>query len=205
MERLTVLSAERFALQPDRDEVFGWLQCNAQAACHAAFAADWEPAVRLLRENMAPCAAIAREGGDSLTVFLTLGAAVERRIDLLFSRGEYVLGSLLNTLCDEMLFQMDAQAAEMLRALLAAEHLHMADRQEPVLDFSAAEQRRRFAPMQALFPAVRISEHGTISPAKSMMYGVTLSREACGVTSLHDCARCSQLNCPYRTAERREE
>lgn len=197
MDEVTVFGSEHFTLHPDAPEVFGWLGCAENMPCFAAFSGAWTEAEHLLRESIHPQAALA-EHGDLVTVFLTLGSACENCVDTLFQQQKYVLASLLNTLCDEMLFQMNHQFSDLLRQRLQAEHRYMAARLEPGVDFPPDIQRQRFLPLQTIFPDVKISDTGILTPAKSMMYCVTLTQHECDITNLHDCSKCSQKDCIYR-------
>ena len=200
MEKLTVFGADRFDLLPDRVEAFAWLACGEGLPCRDVFEAEWQAATELLRKTAAPQAAILREDAAAMSVFITLGPGAERRAADLFRRERYVLGSLMNTLCDQTLFQMDRQLSPLLQELLAAEGLFIATRLEPRVDLSPAEQRRRFSPLKEALPFARVSRRGALYPAKSMMYCLTLTAEPCGQRLLHDCARCGQTDCPYRDA-----
>ena len=132
-----------------------------------------------------------------MTILLTLGNRAESLSFSLFQRREYIAGSLLNVLCDEMLFQIDDRAESVLRELLAREGLSMARRAEPGHGLDAAEQEHFFERIGSTIPEAHLTEHGALFPAKSMMYGVDLSREECHV-ALHDCSRCPKKDCLYR-------
>ncbi len=199
METITVYTGEHFPIQPDRAEVFRWLQCGGELPCRTAYEAAWDQAVLLLRQTAVPQAAVFREEESFLTILLTLGSRPESLASRLFQRQEYLTGSLLNVLCDELLFQMDERAFVLLRRDLAGEGLAMTGRTEPGAGFSVADQGRCLARMEHVMPDVRISEHGMISPAKSMMYRMTLSRQDCASVRLHDCASCPQKDCLYRS------
>ncbi len=201
MEKITVYSGDCFPVRPDREEVFSWLQCGGERPCREAYEAAWDHAAALLRQTAAPRAAVLREDKDLLTILLTIGGQAEARSSLLFQRQEYIAGSLLNVLCDELLFQMDRRASVLLQRALTEEGLSMISRAEPGNGLSAADQRRCLARMEHEMPGIRISEHGIISPAKSMMYRLTLSHQGCGSISLHDCAACPQKDCMYRKAK----
>lgn len=201
MEKITVYSGEHFPIQPDQAEVFRWLQCGGELPCRAAYEAAWDQAVLLLRQTAAPQASVLREGTDRLAILLTLGSRAESLASRLFQRREYITGSLLNVLCDELLFQMDRRADLLLQRDLAEEGLSMTQRAEPGDGLSVAEQRRCLAQMKHVMPETRISEHGMIFPAKSMMYRVTLSPQGCGSVLLHDCANCPQKECMYRSVK----
>ena len=200
MEKITVYSGEHFPIQPDKAEVFRWLQCGEELPCRAAYESAWDQAVLLLRQTAAPQAAVLREE-DRLSILLTLGSQAETLASRLFQQQEYITGSLLNVLCDELLFQMDHRADLLLQSDLAGERLSMAERAEPGAGLSVAEQRRCLSQLEHVIPDVHISEHGIISPAKSMMYRVTLSRQGCGSVLLHDCANCPQKECLYRSVK----
>ena len=200
MDRITVYAGDCFPIQPDQAEVFGWLQCGRELPCRTAYESAWDEAAALLRQTAAPRAAVLREGADRLMILLTLGSRAEAMASRLFQQKEYITGSILNVLCDELLFQMDHRAALLLQRDLAEEGLFMTGREEPGLGLSVADQRRCLSRMAHVIPEARLSAHGVISPAKSMMYRVTLSRQGCGSISLHDCANCPQKECLYRSA-----
>ncbi|MBR5110616.1 MAG: hypothetical protein IK099_10510 [Clostridia bacterium] len=201
MEKITVYAGEHFPVQPDQAEVFRWLQCGMGLPCRPAYETAWDQAVLLLRQTAAPRAAVLREGADRLAILLTLGNRAEALASSLFQRQEYITGSLLNVLCDELLFQMDRRAALLLQRDLEEEKLFMASREEPGAGLSVPDQQRCLEQMKRAMPDVRISEHGMISPAKSMMYRLVLSRQCCGSALLHDCASCPQKDCLYRSVK----
>ena len=202
MEKQMIFPANRFRLVPDRDEVFAWLQCDA-GLCRAAFEREWTPALQLLEETMAPMAVCAQRNANALTVFLTIGMETEKRVTALFREERYILGSLLNTLCDEMLFQMDSQLANALQRELAAEHLYMAERLEPRVHLSPETLQADFSGLQSMAPFARVTASGVLYPAKSMLYRIVLTGEPRSVSALHDCARCNQADCLYR--DRKQE
>lgn len=197
MEMITVLDQKVFEPRPDREEVFSWLRCGEGLPCREAYEAAWEEAAEMLRREADPRAVILRERPDRITLLITLGRGPEERVSALFREGRYVEGELLNVLCDEMLFQMDDRTENVLRSLLAREGMSMARRAEPGYGLDAAEQEHFFERIGSTIPEAHLTEHGALSPAKSMMYGVELSREECH-TALHDCSRCPKTDCLYR-------
>ena len=199
MAEMMIFGPDRFLLEPSREEVFSWLMCTEELPCYRAFDTEWEAAVALLHACISPYAAFVRESENSMTVFITLGPQAEAEITRLFEAQHYVAASLLNTLCDEMLFQMDRQAAAIMEDVLAPEGLHIAARMEPVVDLAPDDLSRLSRPLLDAFPDVRVTRQGMLFPTKSMMYCVSLSSTACDNEALHDCSRCSQTNCLYRT------
>ena len=201
MEKITFYSGDCFPIRPDREEVFRWLQCSEDLPCHDAFLSAWDRAVALLTETAAPQAAALREAEDRLSILLTLGPRSEEHVTRLFRDRDYITGSILNVLCDELLFQMDTLAFALLKRGLAVEGLSAATREEPGIDYPVKDQKFCLKELRPLFPWLSISEHGVISPAKSMMYRVMLSHRDCGHVSLHDCASCPQTDCLYRSVK----
>ena len=201
MEQLTVFGPERFTLKPNRNEVFKWLQCDEQLPCYCTYTAAWDESVSLLQASIAPRAALVRAEDGAVSMFMTLGPEAETQITQLFCQERYVIASLLNTLCDEMLFQMDRQAGALLEEAFMSEGLHIATLMEPMLDLAPDDMLRRIQPMLRAFPFVRVSRQGTLFPTKSMMYSITLTHEDCRKHSLHDCSKCSQVNCLYRSVK----
>ena len=199
MEKLTVFGPESFTLKPDREEVFKWLLCEEHLPCFDVYSSSWDEAVSILHDCVSPHAALLRDEDESVTLFITLGPEAEARITGLFEQQRYVMASLLNTLCDEMLFQMDRQAVILLEEALAPEDLHVTAWLEPMVDLSPQDLVKRFQPLLSAFPYARISHQGMLFPTKSMMYCVPLSHDGCQQPSLHDCSRCGQKNCLYRS------
>ena len=202
MEKLTIFGPERFALRPDKQEVFKWLQCGEHLPCYSTFSDSWDQAVSMLQKCISPHVVMLRSTDEAATVFITLGPEAEAHVTELFEEQRYIAASLLNTLCDEMLFQMDGQAVALLEEALAPEGLHAASLQEPLVDLSPAELLSHLEPLRSVFPYLNISRHGTLFPTKSMMYRVALTREGCGQSSLHDCSRCNQTTCLYRSSKK---
>ena len=194
---ITVLGKETFIPRPDRAEVFAWLRCGEDAPCRGAYERAWDGAAGMLLKEADPHAVILREKPDRLILLITLGRRPEERVSALFREGRYIEGEVLNVLCDQMLFQMDDRAEHVLRDLLAREGLSMGIRLEPGNGLGRDEQRHFFGRIGSMFPDARLTEHGALFPAKSMMYAVTLSRESCGIR-LHDCSRCPRTDCLYR-------
>ena len=202
MEQLTIFGPESFTLKPDRDEVFKWLVCENQLPCYGAFSASWDDALSMLHQCISPHAVLLREQDETATLFITLGPEAEACITSLFEQQRYVAASLLNTLCDEMLFQLDRQAVALLEETLIPEGLHVTAWLEPMVDLEPQDLIRRLQPLLSTFPYVRISHQGMLFPTKSMMYCVPLSRDGCQQPSQHDCSRCSQKNCLYRSVKK---
>ena len=198
MEGIAVFGPERFSLRPNQERVFRWLGCDGDIPCRQAFERAWGAATAALAECAQPQAATSRGEDGAITVFLTLGHGPEQRMAALFRRDEYVAGSLLNTLSDEMLFQMDQQAASLVSGMLRAEHVYAHSRLEPGVGLAADAQRERLLPIQGALPFARISGTGILYPTKSMMYVITVSEQPCQLDMLHDCATCGQINCIYR-------
>ena len=200
MEGVALFGPDRFSLLSDRERVFRWLGCDRNLPCWQAFDRAWPMASAALKACARPQAAAARGDDDTLTVFLTLGPEPEARMSALFEAREYVAGSLLNTMSDELLFQMDQQAAALVSGLLLSEHVYARSRLEPNVDLTTDVQRKKLLPIQRALPFARISETGVLYPSKSMMYVITVSDQPCHLDMLHDCAACSQKDCLYREA-----
>lgn len=200
MESIVVFGPERFSLRPDREKVFGWLGLDRNLPCREAFERAWPAAEAALAASAQPQAATARGADGTLTVFLTLGPQPEARMTAFNRDREYVAGSLLNTMSDELLFRMNRQAASLIGAMLRPEQLYAHSRLEPGVALTASVQREKLRPIQRVLPFARISETGVLYPTKSMMYVIVLSDEPCHMHALHDCAACDQKDCAYRDA-----
>ncbi len=191
-------SGSVFDLTPDREEVFAWLGLSESLPCYQAYARAWDVAALETRSRCSPCAAMYLTGEESATVFLSVGSGPEDAAEQAFRNGSFIFGSLMNTIGDELLFRMDRQLAALVQEKLNASGLFISARLEPGLDYPAEEQPTSFLPFKDLLPGASVSSSGFLTPSKSMMYRLRLTKEACHVTSLHDCAHCSQRDCPYR-------
>ena len=199
MEKIKMFGAEYFRLIPKQEEVFGWLQCTSNLPCRGAYEAAWEETVALLQKEISPSVVILFEKNQWLDVVLTLGPEAETEASELFKKGKCIHGSLMNVICDEILFQLDGQATVLLEQELAKEGLFMGAHLEPGIGLDQEEQRKALEQMHDALPFLGLSSHGILSPAKSMMYRVMLSYSHCAHSALHDCSQCNQLDCLYRT------
>ena len=198
MEKIMILSSPDFILAPDRKEVYEWLACPDTLPCRQAYEKRWDQAAELLEQTSVPTAVLIRENKLSLYVFVTIGLHAEKKISALFSNGEYITANLLNTLCDQRLFQIDRQTASRIKAELETEHLFLADRKDPGEEELPQEAEKRFASIKAVLPWAGISKSGILSPTKSMLYRMELSDQPCSTDTLHDCSVCGQKDCLYR-------
>ncbi len=199
MEKIKLIGAEYFNLVPDQEEVFGWLKCTPNLPCRTVYEAVWDETVDLLQKSIRTSVVILYERDKWLDVVLSLGPDAEVEASKQFKKGKCIQGSLMNVLCDELLFQLDKQVAALLELELAKEGLFLGQQLEPGIGFGKEEQRKALEQMRALLPFLSLSCHGVLSPAKSMMYRVMLSRTHCAHSALHDCSQCSQKDCLYRT------
>ena len=195
---MTVFGPGHFTLIPNREKVFAWLGIDREIPCRQAFERAWPAASATLAASIHPQAAAVQSPDGTLTAFLTLGPGPEERMTALFRKREYVTGSLLNTMSDELLFQMDQQLASLLSGVLRPQGLYAGTRLEPGARFTADLQREKLSAIEKAFPFARISETGILYPTKSMMYVIALSDQPCRLQTLHDCAGCVQKDCPYR-------
>lgn|GEM_PF-3523115 len=198
MEKTTILTKECFRLVPDRDEAFLWLDCSSSIPCRSAFESQWDTAIRILERTSDPNAVIIRGEEKGLSVFVSVGPEAEKAVDSLFSQGEYILASLVNTLCDQRLFQIDHLTASYLTDSLKKEHLYLAERKDPAQEELPQEAVKQLAVIKGILPWAGITESGILMPTKSMFYRIGLSRQACSTDTLHDCSACPQTDCLYR-------
>ena len=199
MEKIKLFGAEYFRLVPNQEEVFGWLQCTQDMPCRTAFEDAWKETVALLQKNTRTSVVILQETDKWLDVVLTLGPDAEIKASELFKQGKCIHGSLMNVICDELLFQLDNQVGVLLEKEFAKDGLFLGTHLEPGIGLEQEEQRKALEQMCQVLPFLSLSCHGILSPAKSMMYRVMLSEAHCTHSALHDCSLCSQRDCLYRT------
>ena len=195
---ISLFSGGGFAPRPEKEEIYGWLGLSRALPAFAAFEAAWDEAAALFEVFADISCCIHIEKRQAATVFFTLGERAEREVEAAFSRGDYVTGTLINSMADQAVFRSDALTGRMLRDALAESMLYADRRMEAPFDYPAAEHVRLFQPMLRAMPAVRVLRSGLFSPCKSMMYRVTLTEEPGNNLPEHDCSRCAQADCPYR-------
>ena len=195
---ISLYTGERFAPRPEKEEIYGWLGLKHSLPAFSAFEAAWEEARMLFEAAADISCCIHIEKKQAATVFFTLGEKVEREAEAAFSRGDYVMGTLINGIADQAVFQLDAQTGRLLRETIAGSMLYADRRMESPFDYPAVEHVRLLQPMLRAMPDVRVLCSGLFSPSKSMMYRVTLTEEPGSNLPVHDCSRCSRDKCPYR-------
>ena len=195
MENVIRYGREHFPLDLLPEEVLTSLGCGPELPCRPAFLQSWGEAVQMLHRCSDPQAVAIRQG-ETLTVWLSLGAQLDETLCACFQSGRFILAYLLNTLADYMLFQMDELTVAMLRQELSHAGRFIGTRLEPSLDFALSAAH--LTPVRSIVPEAALSAAGSLSPSKSMLFQLLLSPENCLSTGQHDCRRCSQTDCPYR-------
>ena len=196
---IILFDGKDFILRPDKAEIYSWLKLDEGLPAYAAHEAAWEEAQDAFERAVDIRCCIHIKNRQSADLFLTLGAGAEQGAAAAFLRGDYVLGSLINSLADQAVFRLDMRTGMLLTKELAARGLYAKKRREAPFDYPLSAQAGLFEPMRGSLPDVRVLHSGLFVPAKSMMYSVDLSddpREE-GLPK-HDCARCRQKDCPYR-------
>lgn len=195
---ISMFGGSDFILRPDKEEIYDWLGVREELPAHVAYEAAWEEALVLFKGAADIRCCIFVENRQAATVFFTLGGKAEHEVEAAFSRGDYVLGSLINSMADQAVFRSDLRTGMLLSDTLAEEGLYAARRMEAPFDYPLNTQTALFEPMRSSLPAVRALPSGLFTPAKSLMYRMALSAQPADVMPQHDCARCNQKNCPYR-------
>lgn len=196
-ERMIVFQAGDFSLPLVKAELYRWIGAAPDLPAFDAYEAAWADAAARFRAVCAPrCCALADEG-DVLTVFLTLGSGPEEAAEQAAAGRRYVAASLLNTMADQALFQMDMQAGRLLEQRLGREGWYIDRRMEAPLDYPIARQRALLAPIACAAGAEALPT-GLFKPVKSMMYRLSLTRTPSKGQATHDCSRCEKAGCPYR-------
>lgn len=199
MENVIRYGREYFPLLQLPETLLSGLGCTPELPCYPALLQNREKAVQLLLRYSNPQAVAVRQG-ETLTVWLTLGAQLDETLRACFQSGSFLLACLLNALADRMLFQMDEQTVTLLRQDLSREGCFIGARLEPALDFPLTSAH--LAPLRTVAPEAACSTAGSLSPAKSLLFQLLLTPENCQSTGLHDCRRCTQRECPYRGSRR---
>ena len=198
-EYLKLFGNDDFILRPDKEEIYGWLGLREELPAYAAYEAAWDEALAVFSRAAGIRCCIHIKNRQAATVFFTLGGRAEQAVEAAFSRGDYVLASLVNSLADQAVFRSDMRTGMLLREELAGLGLYAGIRTEAPFDYPLSAQAGLFEPMRRALSDVRALPSGLFVPAKSMMYSVGLSTrpEEEGLPK-HDCSRCGQKSCPYR-------
>ena len=195
-EKMMVLEKEAFHLEPNREEVYQWLRLQPQLPVWKAFDREWERALALFGQKVWFRGFAWLRGESEAAVFLTLGGEVDRAVEQAFAQGQYVLASLLNTLADQSLFQMDMQAGRLLEERWSLQGKYIGARTEAPMDYPLERQRALLA--EKNLPGVTVYESGLFQPTKSLLYCLAITNQPVQGQSTHDCSRCEKTNCPYR-------
>lgn len=139
-----------------------------------------------------------------ITCLSTCSESITKAISQLIDQGDFLEGYLLNDLVNEMLFDGSEQMNRQIAAAMKESNCHLTRR------FSPGEQELDLEYQSVLLDAfrgipslshVRLTESYMLYPEKSMLYlfGADFSNPEISVE--HDCSKCPNTSCFFRSTE----
>lgn len=127
----------------------------------------------------------------------TLGAAVDRRVELLFARDEYTMGLLVNAAATAMIEQAADYLADFLyRSKFAKLGCTLGSRFSPGYSDWALEEQRDFFPLtQGTQLGLELTESCSLNPKKSITAVMPILHKS---VNKQACTSCTQPKCEFR-------
>ena len=135
---------------------------------------------------------------------LTVGEALEQRVDALLEEREFPLAFMLDAAGRVAIEEGALALTNTICNIHIAEGLRVTPRHSPgYAGWDIWDQRVLFRLLPAECIGVRINNYCVMIPGKSLSFGVGIG-PAARVEQLHKCQRCDLRDCAYRLAPRRE-
>ncbi len=134
-------------------------------------------------------------------VAATLGAAVDELLDSLFAQGRYALGVLVSAAATALIEQAaDYAEGIILKTTLSGRGKTLGRRFSPGYGDWKLEQQQEFFPLlHAEEIGMSLTDSCSLVPKKSITAVIPVEIVGGTVrTSMHDCGKCSKLDCEYR-------
>lgn len=126
-----------------------------------------------------------------------------KAVDSLLERGDFLEGYLLNDLSNEILFNASNQMNREIDARLRAAGCHLSCRYSP--GEGALELRHQATLLarfrgEAVLGHIALTDTYMLTPEKSMLYLYGADPSLPWIPVEHDCSRCQNVTCIFRTA-----
>lgn len=207
-----------FLITLDRDNVFFLMDCNPLNPVYEDLIIEYvnieeevisriEPAAFIKFGSMSEKSAGQMDASKAchtpvIYVLLTIGDDITELGSSYFSRGDYLLGMLVNAMADTYLFQMDTYVQSVIRESCLARQLGIAKRLEAPSNIPMSVQKDILDEIKEEVKLnIEVTEGFMFTTVKTMGYILVMTEDAEMNRAGHDCSTCSAKNCRMRKPE----
>ncbi|WP_294548959.1 hypothetical protein [uncultured Pseudoflavonifractor sp.] len=139
-----------------------------------------------------------------ITCLSTCSENITREISQMLAQGDFLEGYILNDLVNELLFNASDQMNRQISAAMEEKGCHLTQRFSPGERELGLEYQSSLLSAFHNIPAVshvRLTESYMLYPEKSMLYLFGADRSNPEISVEHDCGKCSNTSCFFRSTE----
>ena len=199
-------------VKTDRDQVLKLMDCYEESPVYEEVLEEYEEHIDELRVLAEPCgilgittlpADIPAQGADPcagvIYAVISIGNRLKDFSTDAFARGDYVLGMMADAVADAALFSLEDELTAQLRKFCRDHHVGIRRRMEAPTDIPMKVQKAAhdFLRLKERLN-IGITEGYMFDPVKTSCQVFLISDREQEFRTLHDCRRCSNINCKLR-------
>lgn len=202
----------RFSRQLNKEDVLHQLSCPQESSAHEELQLCCQQLEPFFWSTAVPKAVIAfskapkdlqgpylQTGDDVAYLMSTIGGGVEQLAKQYFEKNNYLAAMVLHAMADTYLFGMEKQLLERFRQACKARNVGAEKRLEAPANLPIQAQRLAVQEIDASnLLGVSVTEGLMLYPVKSCWFLVKLTSDCSVFCAKHDCADCTNYNCPNR-------
>lgn len=210
MEDLKIIKECQVSL--DKARVMEWMDCRSDSPVYEEVAELYDqveeeikalcrPVVLLkfgqLEADLEPAGI--RAGAPAVYGLCSIGEEISRRSTEAFAQGDGLLGMMINTMADLMLFGLENEIQEMLKKECGERNMGILRRLEAPQDMPMEMQKVIHVQTKALeLAGIGLTSGYMFDPVKSNGIVFLLTKDAKIFRAQHDCRNCTRTDCPMR-------
>ncbi|GMQ63863.1 ASKHA domain-containing protein [Vallitalea maricola] len=193
----------------NKKEVLNTMQCYEDSTNYSEYCKIYEEVVDNSVKNITPKGYYIITDNDNyidnnceqvIFCLVTLGSFIDEEIKRYFDNNDYLKGMMLNTIGDQMLFDISNSLFKLLQKEQSDNGINLTSRIEPGSSESSIKFQKTILDMinEKESTDITITSGYMFSPTKTLSYYYGASANIPPTTVDHDCSKCSNLTCPFR-------
>ncbi|GMQ60109.1 hypothetical protein AN1V17_45090 [Vallitalea sediminicola] len=193
----------------NKKEVLNTMQCYEDSTNYSEYCKVYKEVVEFSVKHIIPKGYYIIVDNDNyidnnceqvIFCLVTLGGFIDKEIKRYFDNNDYLKGMMLNTIGDQMLFDISNSLFKLLQKEQSDNGINLTSRIEPGSSESSIKFQKTILEKinEKDTTDITITSGYMFSPTKTLSYYYGASANIPPTTVDHDCSKCSNLTCPFR-------
>ena len=207
-----IIEIKDVALKINRDNVMELMDCHKESDVYEEMLLEYEDLKDKAIANIEPIILIgdgelSKEivgekypaGSKAIFNLISIGNKISEMSTLEFDNGDYVAGMLLNSIADDLLFQLDNIAQEHIIRICKDRNIGISKRLEAPNNIDIEVQKEAWIKTEANQRSnIKINSSYMFYPVKTSCQIYLVDNEKCDINTKHNCDECNAVNCKMR-------